>query len=104
MINKWYLHRMIDIIPTYPEDIHREQVFKKIHAELREEGEEDIPRTLDNIIQRVYNANCEGYSTFKKSKEQDPSIQPIFKSKNPGSGFWSKHPDYIHKMLSLDDF
>ena len=103
MINKWYLHRMIDIIPTYPQDIHQERVFQKIGAQLREEGKE-IPRTLDNTVRGVYNANCEGYKVFEKRRDQDPCIQPIFKTKNPRSGFWSKHPDYIHKMLSLDDF
>ena len=94
---------MIDIIPTYPQDIHQSRVFQKIRVELREEGKE-IPRTLDDIIRGVYNENCEGYSAFRKRKEREPDIQPVFKTKNPRSGFWSKHPDYIHKMLSLDDF
>ena len=103
MINKWYLHRMIDLIPRYPEEIHQERVFQKIRAELRKEGKE-IPRTLDDIIRGVYNENCEGYSAFRKRKEREPGIQPVFETKNIGSGFWSKHPDHIVKMLSLDDF
>ena len=102
MINKWYLQRMINIIPKYPDSIHQQQVFEKIETELKKDGKE-IPRTLDAIIRGVYNENCEGYSAFRKKKEAD--TQPIFKSKNIGSGFWSVHPDYKPvEPLSLDDF
>ena len=45
MISKWYLHRMIDIIPTYPQDIHQARVFQKIRVELREEAEENTSNT-----------------------------------------------------------
>ena len=96
-----YLSRMIQIIPKYPQSIHLQNVVEKIETELKKDGKE-IPRTLDAIIRGVYNDNCEGYSAFKK---RPPDTKPIFKSKNPGGGYWSKHPDYKKpEPYSLDDF
>lgn len=98
---KYYLSRMRQIIPKYPQSIHVQKVVDKIESELKKDGKE-IPRTLDATIRSVYNQNCEGYSAFKK---RPPGTEPIFKSKNPGGGNWSVHPDYKElEPYSLDDF
>ena len=102
MINMWYLQRMEQIIPPYPESLHLQNVVDKIETELKKEGKE-IPPTLDAIIRNVYNQNCEGYSDFEKKRVR--GAKAIFKSKNKGDGHWSKHPDYKPvEPLSLDDF
>ena len=98
---KDYLPRMIQIIPTYPKNIHLQKVITIITNELRKEGK-TIPRTIDAIIRNIYNSNCEGYSAFKRRPDD---TKPIFKSANPGGGHWSKHPDYTRpEPFSLDDF
>ena len=74
---KDYKFRMIQIIPKYPQSIHRSKVFKKISTELLEKGIE-IPANLDETIQSVYNQHCEGYSAFRK---MPPGTKALFKSK-----------------------
>ena len=51
MINMWYLQRMEQIIPPYPESLHLQNVVDKIETELKKEGKE-IPPTLDAIIRK----------------------------------------------------
>lgn len=90
---KGCLSKMIQIIPTYPDSIHRSEVVKRINAELRNKGHQ-IPERLEETIQSAYSQNCEGYSAFKKKRA-------LFKLQNKGDGKWSVHPNY--KMPSLDD-
>ena len=90
---KGCLSKMIQIIPTYPDSIHRSEVMKRINAELRNKGHQ-IPERLEETIQSVYSKNCEGYSAFEKKRA-------LFKLQNKGDGKWSVHPDY--RMPSLDD-
>lgn len=81
--------------------MHRSEVIKKIDFNLRKEGHE-IPAALEEIIQGIYNDNCEGYSAFLRKPQ---GTKPIFKSKNKNDGYWSIHPDYEEiKPYSLEDF
>ena len=103
MLSKDYLLKLIDVLPKYPQKMHRYAVFRKMEKEFCVEGL-DIPNKFEQTVQNIYNSHCEGYAEFEKIRTRS-GAKPYFKSKEKHSGYWSLHPDYVPlEPLSLDDF
>ena len=102
-MDKWYLERLRRVLPKHPGEMHRNTVVAAIRKELLDEGRE-VPDMLEETVQNAYNSYCEGYSAFEKARVQT-GREPLFRSDNKGSGFWSLHPDVSPiEPFELDEF
>ena len=94
---KGYLSMLVDFLPTYPASLHRHEAIRKVRERLIARRE-DVPASLENAVQSTYNRHCEGYAEHERE-----GGEPLFKSGEKGSDYWSVHPSF-KGPLSLDDF
>ena len=102
-MGKWYLERLLRILPAYPGEMRQGAVFEIIRNELLSEGR-DLPDELENTIRGTYGGYCERYAAFERARRKS-GRRPLCKSMRKGSGYWSLHPDaQTIKPFKLEDF